>query len=86
MYTYPIIVMGLRGSLWAIVVVQSVAALPLVFRPLHDGFLRVPVPLYLAARSLGAGPWRTFWQLELPLPVALLDQEKSCRVGRDALT
>lgn len=41
--------------------------LPLMVRAAHDGFASVPQSRILAARSLGATPWRVFWRVELPV-------------------
>jgi thiamine transport system permease protein len=67
MLTYPETVQHWRGSLFAIAVVQSTAALPLVYRALHDGLSRIPPTLLYAARSLGAGPLQVFWRVQWPL-------------------
>lgn len=65
--SYPLLLENMRGSWMMIAIVQSVAALPLAFRAVHDGFLRIPTRLYDAARGLGAGRWRVWWDIELPL-------------------
>jgi len=42
-------------------------AFPLMVRTARVGFEGVDSQLEDAARSLGAGPWRVFWQITLPL-------------------
>lgn len=56
-----------RGSLLPVAIVQSLVALPLVYRPLRDGLFRIPDSLHAAAASLGASPLRAFGLVEVPL-------------------
>jgi molybdate transport system permease protein len=42
-------------------------ALPLLYLPAKAGFVSVERELEDVARLLGAGPWRTFWQISVPL-------------------
>lgn len=65
--TFPSWQAGSQGKFAAIVLVQVTLALPLVVRPLRDGLFRIPSSLFRAARSLGAGPWRTLFHVELPV-------------------
>ena len=46
---------------------MAVMAFPLMVRTARVGFEGVDSQLEDAARSLGAGPWRVFWQITLPL-------------------
>ena len=55
------------GSWYAIVFAHTVIAYPFVIRVASATFRKVKPSLPEAARSLGAGPWRLFWHLELPL-------------------
>ena len=63
---YPLWVGNLRGSWLPIALVQTVSAMPLVLRPLRDGYQRLPNALLQVASSLGAGPWRRLLAVELP--------------------
>jgi molybdate transport system permease protein len=45
----------------------AVMALPLMVRSIRLGLEAVDPRLEQAARTLGAGPWRTFWEVTLPL-------------------
>jgi thiamine transport system permease protein len=65
--TFPGVMAALRGSLWPIIVIQSLVALPLVYRPLRDGFLSIGDPLYRSAEMLGADAWTVAAHLEFPL-------------------
>jgi len=49
------------------VVAALVVALPLLYLPAKAGFVSVERELEDVARLLGAGRWRTFWQVSLPL-------------------
>jgi thiamine transport system permease protein len=55
------------GSWYAIVFAHTVIAYPFVIRVASATFRKIKSSLAEAARSLGAGPWRLFWHLELPL-------------------
>ncbi len=49
-----------------VVVVQSLVALPIVYRPLEAGFSRIPDEWYRLSASLGGGAIKTFAWVELP--------------------
>ncbi len=49
-----------------VAVVQTLVALPVVYRPLEDGFSRIPDEWYRLSASLGAGPWQRFFWVEWP--------------------
>ena len=51
----------------AVVAAMAVMALPLMVRTARVGFEAVDPQLEDAARTLGAGPWKVFWQITLPL-------------------
>lgn len=55
------------GSWYAIVFAHTVIAYPFVIRVASATFRKMKSSLSEAARCLGAGPWRLFWHLELPL-------------------
>ena len=48
-------------------IAAGVMALPLMVRAMRLSLEAVDRQLELAARTLGAGPWRTFWTITLPL-------------------
>ena len=56
-----------RGETWLIPVVHVVIALPLAMRTLTGAVTALPVHLRESAASLGAGPWRTWWRVEMPV-------------------
>jgi len=55
------------GTWYAIVFAHTVIAYPFVIRALSAAFRKMKPSLLEAGRSLGAGPWKLFWNLELPL-------------------
>ena len=62
-------IMGLNlvGSPFAIGVAMAFVSVPFLINAARDGFEAVPERLEQAARSLGASPFRVFWQISLPL-------------------
>jgi len=55
---------GLHGYL-AAVMIMTLSLYPLVFLPARTALARVDAGVEEAARSLGMGPWRTFWRVTL---------------------
>lgn len=51
----------------AVVLATAVMALPLLVRAARVAFEEVPARLENVARTLGAGPWRSFFGISLPL-------------------
>lgn len=51
----------------AVVIAAAVMAFPLLVRSLRVAFEEVPARYEQIARTLGAGPWRVFWSVTLPL-------------------
>jgi ABC-type spermidine/putrescine transport system permease subunit II len=65
---YPMMArMGIVGSYWAIVIGHSVICLPLVFITVSAALASYSPALELAAMTLGAGWWRTFVHVTLPM-------------------
>ena len=56
----------------AVVMAQLFVATPLYIRALKVGFASVPETTEAAALTLGAGRWRTFWRVTLPLSFPFL--------------
>lgn len=59
-------------SWWAAVVATIVVAFPLVYQTMKNGFAAVDPDLEKAARSDGAGEWRVFRSITLPLTYSSL--------------
>jgi molybdate transport system permease protein len=51
----------------AVVIAMAVMSFPLIVRTARVGFESVDPQLEDAARTFGAGPWKVFWQITLPL-------------------
>lgn len=60
---------GLRISFtfWAAVIASIVVSFPLIVRAIKIAIEMVDVELEAAARTLGSGPWKTFYTITLPL-------------------
>lgn len=59
--------LGLLQSRWPLVFAHVVMVLPFVIRSLWVSLANLDPNLERAAASLGAGPWRVFWWITLPL-------------------
>lgn len=57
----------LRSSAWLIPIAQAVVALPFAVRTLTPVLRSIDPQLRDAAGVLGAGPWRTWWEIDLPM-------------------
>ncbi len=51
----------------AVVLATAVMSLPLLVRAARVAFEEVPIRLEAVARTLGAGPWRVFFSISMPL-------------------
>lgn len=51
----------------AVLIALGVMSFPLLVRSMRTAIEEVPVRLEGIARTLGAGPWRVFWTITLPL-------------------
>ena len=59
--------LDLRRSAALVVFAQTMVALPLLVRTVAPALARVPPSVRDAARLSGAGPWRRWWRVELPM-------------------
>lgn len=57
----------LTFTVTAAVIAATVHAFPLIVKGARAAFEQVPAPVEAAARLLGAGEWRVFWRVTLPL-------------------
>jgi thiamine transport system permease protein len=55
------------ASLSLLLAAYAVLAYPFVTQSVSAGLDSLPLNLQQAARTLGAGPWRTFWRVTLPM-------------------
>ncbi|GGE15332.1 ABC transporter permease [Primorskyibacter flagellatus] len=58
---------GLTGTFAGMVLSHTIIATPFVIIAVGASLARFDETLIRAAASLGAGPWRTFWRVRLPL-------------------
>lgn len=72
---YPIVIllreMGLYGSLWGLVLVHTVFGMPILTLLFRNYFSSIPEELFKAARVDGAGFWRIYFQIMLPMALPI---------------
>jgi len=72
---YPIVIllreMGLYGSLWGLVLVHTVFGMPILTLLFRNYFSSLPEELFKAARVDGAGFWRIYFQIMLPMSLPI---------------
>ncbi|HOX44380.1 MAG TPA: ABC transporter permease [Myxococcota bacterium] len=59
--------LGVAGRFAGVVLVQAFVSYPFLVKAALTAFEGVPTSLEDASRSLGVGPWGTFWRVSLPL-------------------
>jgi multiple sugar transport system permease protein len=59
--------LGLRDTLWALIVTYTTFTLPLSIWILHNFFREIPDEIYQAARVDGCSPFQAFFRIMLPL-------------------
>lgn len=65
---YPVMLnIGILGSYAAAIVGHTVVGVPLVFITVHAALAGYSSALELAAMTMGANPWQTFWQITFPM-------------------
>jgi glucose/mannose transport system permease protein len=73
---YPLVrmmaVLGVFGSLPAIVMVHLVFGMPILTLLFRNYYVALPQELFHAARIDGGGFWRIFWHVMLPLSVPMV--------------
>ncbi|CUH44927.1 carbohydrate ABC transporter permease [Ruegeria atlantica] len=72
---YPIVIMlrevGLYGSLTGLVVVHTIFGMPILTLLFRNYFTSLPEELFKAARVDGAGFWRIYFRIMLPMSVPI---------------
>ncbi len=75
-FIYPLVRMfsqaGIANSLLGIVVVHTIFGLPTMTLLFRNHFVALPIELFKAARVDGAGFWRIFIQIMLPMAVPII--------------
>lgn len=65
---YPVLLgLGLLGSYGAAIIGHTIIGVPLVFITVNASLAGYSNALELAAMTLGANPWHTFWRVTFPL-------------------
>lgn len=72
---YPIVIllreMGLYGGLWGLVLVHTVFGMPILTLLFRNYFASIPDELFKAARVDGAGFWRIYFQIMMPMALPI---------------
>jgi glucose/mannose transport system permease protein len=72
---YPIVILlreiGLYGTLWGLVIVHSIFGMPILTLLFRNYFSSVPEELFKAARVDGAGFWRIYFFIMLPMALPI---------------
>lgn len=72
---YPIVILlreiGLYGTLWGLVIVHSIFGMPILTLLFRNYFSSVPEELFKAARVDGAGFWRIYFVIMLPMALPI---------------
>jgi glucose/mannose transport system permease protein len=75
-FVYPLVRLfslgGISNSLLAIIIVHTIFGLPTMTLLFRNHFAALPVELFKAARVDGAGFWRIFLQIMLPMAVPIV--------------
>ena len=72
---YPIVILlrevGLYGSLTGLVIVHTIFGMPILTLLFRNYFTSIPTELFKAARVDGAGFWRIYFQIMLPMSLPI---------------
>lgn len=72
---YPIVIllreMGLYGSLTGLVIVHTIFGMPILTLLFRNYFTSIPAELFKAARVDGAGFWRIYFMIMLPMSLPI---------------
>lgn len=72
---YPVVILlrelGLYGSLWGLVLVHTIFGMPILTLLFRNYFSSLPEELFKAARVDGAGFWRIYFQIMLPMSLPI---------------
>jgi glucose/mannose transport system permease protein len=75
-FIYPLVrifsVFGINNSLFGIVIIHTIFGLPTMTLLFRNYFVALPPELFRAARVDGAGFFRIFWSIMLPMAVPML--------------
>ncbi|MCD7060868.1 carbohydrate ABC transporter permease [Pelagibacterium xiamenense] len=73
---YPLVIitreLNIFGSIWAVILVHMVFGMPILTLLFRNYFASLPVELFKAARVDGAGFWRIFFEIMLPMSLPII--------------
>jgi glucose/mannose transport system permease protein len=74
-FLYPLVIitreLGIYSTLWAVILVHTIFGLPILTLLFRNYFSSLPPELFKAARVDGAGYWRIFFQVMMPMSVPI---------------
>ncbi|MGA1599216.1 MAG: carbohydrate ABC transporter permease [bacterium] len=72
---YPIVIIlreiGIYGTLWGLVLVHTIFGMPILTLLFRNYFSSIPEELFKAARVDGAGFWRIYFRIMLPMSLPI---------------
>lgn len=72
---YPLVMitaqLGIFGSLWAVVLIHTIFGMPILTLLFRNYFASLPQELFKAARVDGAGFWRIYFEIMLPMSLPI---------------
>jgi len=72
---YPLVVltrvMGIYGTLWAVILVHTIFGMPVLVLLFRNYFASLPLELFKAARIDGAGFWGIFFRVMMPMSLPI---------------
>lgn len=72
---YPLVMitreLGIFGSIWAVILVHTVFGMPILTLLFRNYFAALPQELFKAARVDGAGFWRIFFEVMMPMSLPI---------------
>jgi glucose/mannose transport system permease protein len=72
---YPIVIllreMGIYGTLWGLILVHTIFGMPILTLLFRNYFSSIPEELFKAARVDGAGFWRIYFRIMMPMSLPI---------------
>lgn len=75
-FLYPLVMitreLGIFGTIWAVILVHTIFGMPILTLLFRNYFAALPPELFKAARVDGAGFWRIFFEVMLPMSLPIV--------------
>jgi glucose/mannose transport system permease protein len=75
-FLYPLVMitreLGIFGTIWAVIMVHTIFGMPILTLLFRNYFAALPPELFKAARVDGAGFWRVFFEVMLPMSLPIV--------------